>query len=453
MSVPLSRTLSASPRAASAARPGAPRAALRRAARLRRGARGAGGARRHRAGQQPRQARAGGGDLFVAAGRARRRAGVEIVAVDRGPGHARTTRGRCDDGYSTAGSAGHGLGAIARLSDASTSTPRRQGHGDRLADLARRPPGAPAVAVGARLRDDAGETVPRRRLRGRDMAEPDEDLCWRTASATGPAPGGRRVRPSPSSTAATAHVDRRAARAIHRALRPTRGAAVAIAEIDPDRGSAAATPGIGNIAGTILAGGTTVRNLVSHNGTVGPRDAPDPGVQLRAPARRRWSSCIPTGSRPAGTSTPIAGLTRRDPAVDRRGPLSATSSAGATTRRAWSHGSDDRSRALTTRRRSRASSDVVLARQRARQVAALLGLRSVRTGADRDGRLRARTQRARVRGRRAGRATRSTTANGPSSSSASATTGPGIAESRRASSPAATRRRPAWAWGSSARAG
>ena len=43
-------------------------------------------------------------------------AGLEVLALDRGSGMADV--GRCmDDGYSTAGSPGNGLGAIARLAD------------------------------------------------------------------------------------------------------------------------------------------------------------------------------------------------------------------------------------------------------------------------------------------------------------------------------------------------
>jgi hypothetical protein len=55
--------------------------------------------------------------------------------------------------------------------------------------------------------------------------------------------------------------------AIHRALRCTRGAAVAIAEIDPARRRLQFV-GIGNISGIIL-GRDSTRNLVSHNGIVG----------------------------------------------------------------------------------------------------------------------------------------------------------------------------------------
>jgi hypothetical protein len=53
--------------------------------------------------------------------------------------------------------------------------------------------------------------------------------------------------------------------ACHRALAPTRGAAVAVARISSDQGSFA---GVGNIACRIESGETR-RQLVSHNGTLG----------------------------------------------------------------------------------------------------------------------------------------------------------------------------------------
>jgi len=54
---------------------------------------------------------------------------------------------------------------------------------------------------------------------------------------------------------------------MHEALRPTRGAAVGLAEIDPGRGRLAFA-GVGNIAGSIVAD-STFRSVVSHHGTLG----------------------------------------------------------------------------------------------------------------------------------------------------------------------------------------
>jgi hypothetical protein len=95
-------------------------------------------------------------------------------------------------------------------------------------------------------------------------------------------------------------------------MRSTRGAAVAIAEIDPQR-RLLTFAGLGNIAGVLVSSGA-VRNLVSHNGTVGhamrriqeftyelPADA---AVVLHSDGiTSRWSFDA------------YAGITRRHPAV------------------------------------------------------------------------------------------------------------------------------------------
>jgi hypothetical protein len=54
---------------------------------------------------------------------------------------------------------------------------------------------------------------------------------------------------------------------IHAALRSTRGAAVALAEVRLDVRELRFV-GVGNIAGTVFAGGAS-RSIVSHNGTAG----------------------------------------------------------------------------------------------------------------------------------------------------------------------------------------
>jgi hypothetical protein len=56
--------------------------------------------------------------------------------------------------------------------------------------------------------------------------------------------------------------------AVHDALRPTRGAAVSIAEIDPDRGIVI-FGGLGNVSGILFGGGVPPRRMVSTNGTAG----------------------------------------------------------------------------------------------------------------------------------------------------------------------------------------
>jgi hypothetical protein len=55
---------------------------------------------------------------------------------------------------------------------------------------------------------------------------------------------------------------------VHHALRATRGAAVAVAELDQDRGIMRFA-GLGNISATVFAEGEPPRRMVSTNGTAG----------------------------------------------------------------------------------------------------------------------------------------------------------------------------------------
>jgi hypothetical protein len=55
---------------------------------------------------------------------------------------------------------------------------------------------------------------------------------------------------------------------MHRELAPTRGAAVAVARVDPGA-RVVRFVGVGNIAGAVVAPDGSVRRMVSHNGTVG----------------------------------------------------------------------------------------------------------------------------------------------------------------------------------------
>ena len=208
------------------------------------------------------------GEVFLRALVGADQPGIEIVAVDRGPGMDvdRSLR----DGHSTAGSPGTGLGAIRRLSDV-FDLYSAAGRGTvLLARLWSRPPaGSPArrVAIG-------GVTAP----------HPDESVCG-DAWAAATTPEGARLlvvdglgHGLPAAEAARAAVAAFEAspglppaatiETIHGALRSTRGAAVAVAELGGERICYA---GVGNIAGAIVDGATATRSLVSHNGTVGHR--------------------------------------------------------------------------------------------------------------------------------------------------------------------------------------
>lgn len=195
--------------------------------------------------------------------------GVEALAVDGGPGIPDVALSR-QDGHSTAGSLGHGLGAIERQSD--------------FFQLYTQPSGTVAVA---RIWRDA--PLPRAR-RGRyaigavHVSHPSEDVCGDDFSV--------RVRDDriamimadglghglPAHDAARAAMDvfarldeeapQRVIEEVHAALRATRGAAVAMLAVDVARGVARYC-GVGNITGVILQKNGGRHSMVSHNGTAG----------------------------------------------------------------------------------------------------------------------------------------------------------------------------------------
>lgn len=190
---------------------------------------------------------------------------VDVVALDRGPGIADMPQA-LRDGFSRAGSPGGGLGAIARLASR-FEIYSQPGRGTALyARVATR------AAAGGRQLIAAGINIP----------HPSETVCgdcWGTARD----PSGLAILVAdglghgPLAQRAAIEADRafrshnaapgeRLTR-IHEALRPTRGAAVAVAAIDPARG-VVCFAGLGNIAGTIVTDGAT-RSVVSHHGTAG----------------------------------------------------------------------------------------------------------------------------------------------------------------------------------------
>lgn len=194
--------------------------------------------------------------------------GLELLAVDSGPGMA--DPGRClVDGYSTAGTAGIGLGGVSRLSDL-FDLHSLVGAGTVV--LSRLVPGR-AVGAGSPTFEVGGLSVPKH------VGAPCGD-AWTVLLADGQArllvadglghgpeaaeASGEAVRVFRSMPGA-APLD--AMEALNRALLKTRGAAVAAAEIDAARGTLRFV-GVGNIAGAIMAG-PDLRNAVSHNGIVG----------------------------------------------------------------------------------------------------------------------------------------------------------------------------------------
>jgi anti-sigma regulatory factor (Ser/Thr protein kinase) len=198
---------------------------------------------------------------------------VEVVAIDRGPGIENTARS-LGDGFSTGGTPGTGLGAVQRLSQDF--------------DIHSTVPEGTVVLARLRASDAPPHAAPRVCSGGISIAAPGETRCgdaWAVAfdaegaillvadglghgpdaaDAANEAVGEFRRDPG---GAPSQLVER-----MHRQLRGTRGAALAVLKADV----AAATvrvAGAGNVIGRIVSG-TSDRTLLTQHGTA--------GVQMRS---------------------------------------------------------------------------------------------------------------------------------------------------------------------------
>lgn len=210
-----------------------------------------------------------GGELLLHPIRSEAVAGLELVCLDQGPGMVNLA-GALRDGYSTAGTPGTGLGAIRRLS-ASFDVHSAPGFG--TAVLARLWAG---TAAG---REPAGSMV----CGAVRVPYPGQDVCgdgWSARQrpdqmqmlvADGLGHGqqaAEAAREAVKIFGESAWLSpERLVEAMHAGMHQTRGAAVAVAEVNVGR-SEVRFAGIGNIAGIIISPGNS-RHLVSHNGTAG----------------------------------------------------------------------------------------------------------------------------------------------------------------------------------------
>ena len=192
---------------------------------------------------------------------------IELLALDRGPGMENWQRCLAD-GYSTTGTAGNGLGAIARLSafsDAYTQT----GRGTALFSVIGKTKGVKAAAP---------------RIGGIRVPKPGEDVCgddWgfkRGAAGVSLVLADGLGHGFDAAAAARRAVEifqshanaspKTVLESIHQGLRHTRGAAVTVVNLDEERRLAVAA-GLGNVAAFICERSGLRRQLVTMNGTAG----------------------------------------------------------------------------------------------------------------------------------------------------------------------------------------
>lgn len=212
---------------------------------------------------------AGGGEILLRAIEEDGEPVIEVLALDKGRGMQNVAECQ-QDGYSTSGSPGLGLGGIARLSTFSDIY-SQPGRGTavlaRLSRSQHRPPWRPAGTVmGGVAVAKHGETA---------CGDRWEAAPWRTGARLTVVDGlGHGPLAADAAHLAVLtfrkHADERprgVLEAMHVALRGTRGAAAAVAELDEER-QMLTFAGVGNISGAVVAAGAT-RRMVSHNGIVG----------------------------------------------------------------------------------------------------------------------------------------------------------------------------------------
>jgi len=191
---------------------------------------------------------------------------VQMLAVDRGPGIADVPRSM-QDGVSTGGTSGNGLGTVRRMSDVFDIYSSIDQGTTVLARVARphRTRRSAADFQWAVISTSApGETVCGDAWR---VAEEDGTLTVLVADGLGHGPlAAEAANRATTLFETTPHTDLAAfCDRAHVALNGSRGAAVAIAHIASGR---LAYAGVGNIAGTLI-GDEKSRGLSSQNGTVG----------------------------------------------------------------------------------------------------------------------------------------------------------------------------------------
>lgn len=194
--------------------------------------------------------------------------GIEILALDSGPG-IKDVAQSMRDGYSTAGSPGTGFGAIKRLT-CQFDVHSLPGKGTAI--VVRLPVGrftrktAPGMEFGMVCLPMPGQEVSGD---GWGVERIQEKSTCVLVDGLGHGPDAA-IAAQAALSVLKEHRDKAPAEIMeraHGALRSTRGAAVAVAEIESEQNSLRFC-GVGNIVAAIISDAKT-RHLVSHNGIVG----------------------------------------------------------------------------------------------------------------------------------------------------------------------------------------
>ncbi len=216
---------------------------------------------------------AGAGDLLIQVLGQDAQLELELLAIDRGPGMHDVQR--ClQDGYSTGGTPGNGLGAVARLSSlfdmyslpgrgtvVLSRVARDASPGAGSAQRSALPLEFGAICVAIKGESECGDAW--------SVACDDHCVALLVADGLGHGPQAATA----AKAAADAFVEQpfdapaQAMQRLHHALSGTRGAAAACAVLNQST-SKLDYCGVGNICARVLSSGAS-RGLVSHNGTLG----------------------------------------------------------------------------------------------------------------------------------------------------------------------------------------
>lgn len=192
--------------------------------------------------------------------------GLEIVALDRGPG-MRDVSGVFEDGRSTSGTLGIGLGAVHRLAT-TYDIHSTAGSGTIVTatfwpEHAAAPAGMPVAGLTRPFtgEDTCGDAYAVRPTSNGVLIMLCDGLGHGHLAARASAEAVRVFRESSEESPAAVVTQ------LHRALSVTRGAAVAVARVEHAAGRLTYA-GVGNISGRVLTGERS-RGLMSHAGIVG----------------------------------------------------------------------------------------------------------------------------------------------------------------------------------------
>ena len=196
-----------------------------------------------------------------------KKVGVEVIAIDAGPGIS-NIKLQMEDGHSTTGTYGVGLGAIERIAHefGIYSVPSQGTVILMIIWSGTPPPITSRWQVGAVCIPIEGEDVCGDAW---DIEQQGSTLALVVADGLGHGPDAAKAS-VPATQVIIDHANQMPAHLMqraHAALHGTRGAAVAITQIDEERGTLSFA-GIGNIAVSVFENDKR-RHMISHNGIVG----------------------------------------------------------------------------------------------------------------------------------------------------------------------------------------